>query len=298
MKFEIIYILTFFYLIGYILKTYFIKSGIFWGNLNKINNLVFLPTLFFFAAYKQTLNINFTIVSLLIYFIAGLSVFVILYFNLKRTNFNTEKMTSLYICSFGLNYSYIAAISLILLNQEFTYIILNILIFIIIITILVEYYLAIRYNLSNVSLKQLLKRLFFKPIIVAFFIGKLLNYYNIPLAYHLNFSLYNCTIAFLPIALIYFGSLISSVKLKNINSEILLCSLLKLLIFPILVIFLGKIIFLEVNILLFLAIISAMPVGYEVSCNNMLNNKILALQLTFSILSLPLIIYLCNLTLS
>ena len=298
-------VLPIFFLIltGYMLKKVFFKSIEFWDNIEKLVYYILLPILLIKSIMKANLDsielVNFTFVLIIPTLI--LSFLLIVY--QKYSNLENGSFTSIFQGSIRYNSYILLSMLLILLPNNGMLYFGIIAIFMIIITNLLSIVVLSFYtnNQESISLKLALKKIAYNPIIIASFIGIVLNILSIQLPnVIINYFLYLSSPA-LSLSLLAVGAGLSFNALYSDKVLLILPIFLKLFILPVISFILFYFISLDLTSKIAILIYSSVPcagnayiLSKQMGGNHKLMASIITSTMLFSIFTMPLILHILS----
>jgi predicted permease len=164
-----------------------------------------------------------------------------------------------------------------------------------IVNLLCVYTLARYGTHKSVDFVSVIKRVLKNPFIISCLLGTFFNYYNISLAGFMNDTIEVISKAALPMGLLCVGAGLDFTQLKSIQRELVISTLLKLVIYPIMVIAIGYVLDLDrliLQICLLFAIMPSATASYlmarQMGGDAPLMANIIMAQTALSVVTMPL----------
>jgi malonate transporter len=251
-------------LLGSILKKTFLKNEEFWKGLEKLSYFVFTPCIMFNNIASNDLGLVSTLKLLLCLitssFILGVG---LIYFN-NRTNGDPFKFTSVFQGSFRFNSLIFLALAQGIYGVDGLEIAAMIAIYMIIFTnfaIVLIYNLYLKkYDAAGIAnLFAISKNVFFTPVILSSLLGFIFNCLDFKLNIAIKMTLVNISNAALTIGIMIAGTRINFAFTNENIRYVLICTIGKMVIFPIVIIIMCKIFFLPNNLTEIAVLYSCMP---------------------------------------
>ncbi|MCK5293069.1 MAG: AEC family transporter [Arcobacteraceae bacterium] len=287
-------------LTGYILKKRFIKDMIFWENIEKLVYYILLPILLILSIEKANFEsielVNFTLVLIIPTLI--LSLVLVIY--QRYNNLENGSFTSVFQGSIRYNSYILLSMLLILLPDNGMLYFGIIAIFMIIITNLLSILVLSIYikEHETISWKLTLKKIAYNPLIIASFIGVCLNLLSIEIPQIVSSYLSYLSSPALTLSLLAVGAGLSFKEVYADKLLLILPSVLKLLILPMLSFILFQYISLDVSSQTAILIYSSVPcagnayiLSKQMNGNYTLMASIITLTMLLSIFTMPLVLY-------
>lgn len=285
-------------LIGYSFKRIKFPSTDFWANADKLTYFVLMPSLLIYKLSTASLDgleaFDFVLTGNLAIFLI-LVVSIVINFKMKTAGapftsvvqgavrFNTYVFLALISAMFGDEGIALAALLITFAIPFINFICITVF--------------AIYVSDEKATLKGLIKSIVTNPLIVACFIGGSINYLDISLPIVAVNVLGILSASALPMGLLSIGFALDLNSIKEAKSELVVASLLKLLLMPLIMYFTAKIFGLEGLLLSIVIIFAAMPtapssfiLARQLGGDTKLMASIITLQTLLSLLSVSILL--------
>lgn len=286
-------------MIGYFLKKIKFPSKDFWPQADKLTYFILMPSLLIYKLSNASLeginSINFVITALLGIF----AVFILLIIINKFLNFKDEAFTSVVQGGIRFNtYVFLALVDSIFDDKGLVLAAILMTFAIPFINILCISSFALYGNNSKLSFSYLLKSILTNPLILACFIGGMINFLDINLPLIANKTLAILSSAALPLGLLSVGFGLVLKEIKTSKTELLFTNLAKFLLMPTIMFLLAKFFALDeemISILIIFAVLPTAPSSFvlarQLGGDINLMSSIITLQ---TLLSLAFITFVLN----
>ena len=247
--------------LGYIFKRIKFPNKEFWPHADKFTYYVLFPSLLVYKLSSANLSdidgFNFVSSALITLFLVS---FILIFINKIFFSFDGASFTSIFQGATRFNtYVFFALVSAILGDEGLVLAAFLITFLIPIINILCITIFSLYTSSSKMTLKSFFKSIMKNPLILACIVGGGLNSLGINLP---EFSLKTLEIlssAALPLGLLSVGVGLHIGAIKDLKSELILANILKLIVFPVLIFFVGKFLGVSGITLTLLVIFASMP---------------------------------------
>ncbi len=287
-------------LIGYFFKRIKFPSNDFWASADKLTYFVLMPSLLVYKLSTANLEgleaFDFVFVGLLA-IIAVLIISIVINFKVKTSG---APFSSIVQGAVRFNtYVFLALVSAIFADEGIALAALLITFAIPLINFICITVFALYVNDKKATLLGLIKSIITNPLIVACFIGGIINYLNLSMPIVAINLLEILSAAALPMGLLSVGFSLDLNSIKEARLELILVTVLKLVIMPVCMFFIGKGFGLEGLLLSILIIFSAMPtapssfvLARQLGGDIKLMSAIITMQTLVSIFSISIILLL------
>ena len=287
-------------LLGYLFKRIKFPSNDFWASADKLTYYVLMPSLLIYKLSTASLDgleaFDFVLTGIL----GILAVLVVnLILNVK-TKTNPASFTSVVQGALRFNtYVYLALITAVFGDEGIALAALLITFAIPLINVICITVFALFVNDKKATFIGMIKSIITNPLIVACIIGGGVNYLDFTLPIIAVNLLKVLSAAALPMGLLSIGFSLDLSSIKEAKSELIISSVLKLLLMPILVFFIGKYFDLSTILLAIVLIFSSMPtapssfiLARQLGGDTKLMASIITFQTLLSVLSVSLLLWL------
>lgn len=284
--------------IGYIFKRNSFPSISFWPSADKLTYYILMPSLLVYklshASLEALKEINFIISGL-----AGLLVLTfILVLIQKIVKTDASSFTSITQGAIRFNTYVFLALCSSLFGDEGLIVSVILITFVIpLINIVCIIFFSIYVNKNELSFISLFKSIFTNPLIIACLIGGSINFIGLSIPLPIEKIFYILSLAALPMGLLSVGVGFNIKGFKDVKFDILVSSICKLILLPIIMYFIGIMLGLSSLSLSILIIFSSMPtapsayiLARQLGGNTELMSSIITLQTFFSLFTIAAII--------
>ena len=285
-------------LLGYFFKFIKFPHEDFWKHLDKFNYFVLFPSLLVYKLSTANINEikNFDFILVAIISLLIISTILIIYNKIKP--YNDDAFTSIYQGAIRFNtYVFLALVDT-LFNDSGLIIAAILITFLIpVINILCITIFCLYIPNSKVTFVSFSKSIIKNPLILACILGGSLNYFSFHLPLVLETTLSILSMAALPLGLLSVGVGLHLSSINETKSELIVSSISKLILVPIVMFIVGNIFELEyiyVSILILFAAMPTAPSAYvlarELGGDMKLISSIISIQTIISIVTISVFI--------
>jgi hypothetical protein len=246
-------------LIGYFFKKISFPSHEFWPMADKLTYFILMPSLLIFELSKAKFDsnsISFVLVSLLAIFFTML---ILIIFN-KFFPTKNNSFTSIMQGGIRFNtYIFLALSSSIFGNQGLVLSAIILTFTIPFINILCISIFALYSNNNRLDFKYLIKSIVTNPLIISCFIGGNINFFSIPIPVSIENLIQILSKAALPLGLLSIGYALVLKDIKSTKKDLIVSSIAKFLVLPILIFIFGYLLKLENNMISILILFALLP---------------------------------------
>ena len=288
--------------LGYFFKQIKFPDENFWKQLDKFNYFVLFPALLFYklssADIKNITNFDFIISSVLVLIIVSILIILVN----KILKFENSSFTSIYQGTIRFNvYVFLALTDALLSDEGFVMGLLLMTFVIPIINVLCISVFTVYVPKNKITVVSFLKSVFTNPLIVACILGGIFSVlgWKFPTLIDNTFSI--LTSAALPLGLLSVGVGLHLSSIKETKSALVITTIGKLIIFPIIMYIVSRLFGIEGEMLFLLILIASTPtassayvLARQLGGDLKLMSSIISIQVILSMFTISIFIWLAS----